>query len=173
MPSRKGHEETACQLEYSKTRIGLEAAVRNFILFVYIPFLTVNEGKTKYMLSTGTNVQRIGSQIMAVICHIHIHFNIVKEFIYLGSAVTTKNNVSLEIILSTIASRCYYGLNRHLGSRDLSPTTKLILYKTLILLVIQYEAEAWTLLSTAAAALRKILSFAFNPTMSCMSSSTI
>ena len=54
----------------------------------------------------------------------------------------------------TLANRCYYGLNGQLSNRDLSRTTKLILYKTLILPVLLYGAEAWTLLSTDAAALR-------------------
>ena len=56
-------------------------------------------------------------------------FDTVKEFIYLGSAVTTKNDVSLEIKRRiTLANRCYYGLNGQLSNRDLSRTTKLILY---------------------------------------------
>ena len=50
---------------------------------------------------------------------------------------------------------------------DLSRTTKLILYKTLILPVFLYGAEAWTLLSTDAAALRvferKVLRKIFGP----------
>ena len=41
---------------------------------------------------------------------------------------------------------CYYGLNRQLSSRHLSRSTKLILYKALII--------PWTLVSTDAAALR-------------------
>ena len=52
------------------------------------------------------------------------------------------------------SNSCYYGLNGELSSKDLSRTTKLILYKTLILTVLLYGAEAWTLLSTDAAALR-------------------
>ena len=40
MPSRRGHEEAACQLEYSKTRIVLVVArlttIRNFTLFACI-----------------------------------------------------------------------------------------------------------------------------------------
>ena len=72
-------------------------------------------------------------------------FDTVKEFIYLGSDVTTKNDVSLEIKRRIIlANRCYYGLNGQLSNRDLSRTTKLILYKTLILPVLLYGAEAWT-----------------------------
>ena len=91
------------------------------------------------------------------------------EFIYLGSAVTRKNDVSLEIKRRiTLANRCYYGLNGQLINRDLSRTTKLILYKTLILPVLLYGAEAWTLLSTDdAAALRvferKVLRKIFGP----------
>ena len=54
----------------------------------------------------------------------------------------------------TPANRCYYGLSRQLGNRDLSRTTKLILYKTLILPVLLYGAETWTLLNNDAVALR-------------------
>ena len=79
----------------------------------------------------------------------------VKKFIYQGSAVTTKNDVSLEIKRRiSLVNRCYYGLNMQLSNRDLFRTRKLILYKTLILLVHLYGAEAWTLLDTNAAALR-------------------
>ena len=41
-----------------------------------------------------------------------------------------------------------------MSSSDLSRTTNLMLYKTLILPVLLYGIEAWTLLSTDAAALR-------------------
>ena len=60
-----------------------------------------------------------------------------------------------------------HSLNGQLSNRDLSRTTKLILYKTLILPVLLYGAEAWTLLSTDAAALRvferKVLRKIFAP----------
>ena len=49
--------------------------------------LAVNEGKTKYMLATSGDVGRIDFQNTADNCT-------VKEFIYLGSVVTTKNNIS-------------------------------------------------------------------------------
>ena len=55
--------------------------------------LAVNEGKTKYMFSTSRDVRRIESRITVD----NYTFDTVKEFIYLGSAVTTKNDVSLEI----------------------------------------------------------------------------
>ena len=65
-----------------------------------------------------------------------------------------KIDVCLEIKSRvTLANRCYNGLNKQLSSRDLSRTTKLILYKTLILPVLLYGAEeVWTLLSADAAA---------------------
>ena len=53
--------------------------------------LAVNEGQTKYMLSTSRNVRRIDSQIMDD----DYTFDTVKELIYLESAVTTKNDVNL------------------------------------------------------------------------------
>ena len=75
--------------------------------------LAVNEGKTKYMFST--SFRRIDSRITAD----NDTFDTVKEFMYLGSAVTTKNDVSLEIKRKiTLANRCYYGLNRQLSIRD-------------------------------------------------------
>ena len=60
---------------------------------------------------------RIVSQITA---HSY-HFDVVKEFIYLGNAINTKNDVSLEIKLRvSLANSCYFDLNRQLSSRDLS-----------------------------------------------------
>ena len=87
---------------------------------------------------------------------------------YLGSAVNSKNNVSLEIKRRiTLANRCYYGLSRQLSSRALSRRTKVTLYKTLILPVLLYGAEAWVVTQSDAAALgvfeRKVLRKIFGP----------
>ena len=57
--------------------------------------LAVYEGKTKYMLSINRDVRRLDSQITAD----SYTFDTVKEFIYLGSAVTTENDVNLEIMV--------------------------------------------------------------------------
>ena len=100
--------------------------------------LAVNEGITKYMLSTSRVVRRIDSQLTTD----NYTFDIVREFIYFGFAVTTKNSVSLGIKHMIMMS-----------NRDLSRTIKLILYKRLILPVFFYGSEAWTLLSTEAVAL--------------------
>ena len=103
------------------------------------------------MFSTSRDVWCTDSQITAY----NYTFDMAKEFIYCGSAVTTKNYVRLKIKRRiALVNRCYYGLNRQLINRDLSRMTKLILYKTLILHVLLYGAEAWALLSTDAAALK-------------------
>ena len=53
--------------------------------------LAVNEGKKKYMLRTSGVVPRMGSQITAN----SYNFDVVKEFIYLGTTINTNNDVSL------------------------------------------------------------------------------
>ena len=89
--------------------------------------LAVNEGKTKYMLLTNGYVPRMGSQIT-----ISNNFDVVKEFIYLGTAININNDVSLKIKRrETLANSCYFGFNRQLSSRDLSRETKLTLYKAI------------------------------------------
>ena len=55
--------------------------------------LPVNEGKTKYMLLTSRDMRHIDSQITAD----NYTFEIVKEIVYLGFAVTSKNDASLEV----------------------------------------------------------------------------
>ena len=54
-------------------------------------------------------VPHMGLQIMAN----SYNFDNVKEFIYLGTAINTNNDVSMEIKRRvTFANRCYFGLNR-------------------------------------------------------------
>ena len=70
-------------------------------------------------------------------------FEIVQEFIYLGTQITADNNTSADIRRRiTLASRC---LLKHLRSKMLSRTTKLKLYNTLIVPVLIRGAEAWNL----------------------------
>ena len=103
--------------------------------------LAVNEVKTQYILSTNGEVRLIDSQIKVD----KYTFNIVKEFIYLGSVIITKNDFSLEIKRRiTFANSYFYGLNRQFSNSGRSCTTKLIFYKKLIVPVLLYDAEAWT-----------------------------
>ena len=114
-------------------------------------YVNLSSFRLMYMLSSSRYVRRINSQIMAD----KYTFDTVKEFIYLGSVISLKNTVCLEINSRiTLANRCCYGLNGQLSNRDLSRTTKLILYRSLILSALLYGVGAWTLLSTDAAGLR-------------------
>ena len=72
--------------------------------------LTVYEGKTKYRLSKfGVLIPKTTDNYT---------FDTVKGFIYLGSADTNKDNVSMEIKHRiTLANRRYYGLNGQLNNR--------------------------------------------------------
>lgn len=106
--------------------------------------LKVNASKTKYMLATrnesafrnfGQNVN-IGPN----------NFEVVKEFVYLGSLVNPSNNTSEEIIRRIVlGSRCLYGLNHLLRSKHLTRSTKIQIYNTLILPIVTYGSEAWEL----------------------------
>ena len=51
------------------------------------------KGKPKYILSTSGVVPRMGSQITAN----SNNFDVVKQFIYLGTAISINNDVSREI----------------------------------------------------------------------------
>jgi hypothetical protein len=53
------------------------------------------------------------------------HFEVANEFVYLGSLMTPTNDVSLEIQRRIqTASRCCFGLHKHLQSSHLSRQTK-------------------------------------------------
>jgi hypothetical protein len=73
--------------------------------------LAVNEEKMKFM--------EVGKKITTV-AHFTVgnyKFEKVHKFRYLGSLVTDKNNVSVEIKNRTgLGNKCYYGLRKHLGS---------------------------------------------------------
>nr|XP_043067135.1 uncharacterized protein LOC122321356 [Drosophila bipectinata] len=112
--------------------------------------LALNMEKTKFMLCSSRESRRLENQLTAE----NYSFGSVKEFIYLGTAITSTNDVSLEIKRRiTLANKCYFGLSRQFNSRALSRRTKTTLYKTLILPVLLYGAECWTVTQTDAAAL--------------------
>jgi hypothetical protein len=79
------------------------------------------------------------------------HFEVVKEFLYLGSLMTPTNDVRLEIqrrIQTT--NRCFFGLRKHLQSSHLSCQTKFTIpkftiHKTLCRPVLLFCSETWLL----------------------------
>ncbi|XP_052859679.1 uncharacterized protein LOC128266927 [Anopheles cruzii] len=97
------------------------------------------------MLAGGTEAdrKRLGSSIGID----GDEFEVVDEFVYLGSLVTADNDTSREIRRRIISgSRAYYGLHKQLRSNRLSTRTKCDLYKTLIRPVVLYGHETWTML---------------------------
>jgi hypothetical protein len=81
--------------------------------------LKINEQKTKYMIAARNDgtILDVGQSVVIG----DKHFEVVKEFVYLGSLMTPTNDVSLEIRRKIqIANRCFFGLRKHLQSSHLS-----------------------------------------------------
>jgi hypothetical protein len=104
----------------------------------------MNEQKTKYMIAARneTTIRDVGQNVAIG----DKHFEVVKEFVYLGSLMTPTNDVSLEIQRRIqTANRCFFALRKHLQSSHLSRQTKLTIHKTLIRPVLLYGSETWVL----------------------------
>jgi hypothetical protein len=106
--------------------------------------LKINEQKTKYMIAVGNDrtIRDVGQSVAIG----EKHFQVVKEFGYLGSLLTPTNDVSLEIQRRIqTANKCSFGLRKHLQSSHLSRQTKFTIHKTLIRPVLLYGSETWVL----------------------------
>lgn len=126
--------------------------------------LAVNSDKTKLMVSTTKTSSRLGRTVEVE----NHNFEIVQDFIYLGTTINKTNNISFEIKRRTIlANRCYFGLSKQFKNKAISRQTKITLYKTLILPVLLYGSEAWVLAKADEAVLgvfeRKILRKIYGP----------
>ena len=126
--NRKAMEEAYSSLKREAARIGL----------------IINSAKTKYMVAGRERGSPSGVGTVVVIDG--DTFEVVDEFVYLGTMVTCDNDVSREVKRRiAAANRAFYGLRSQLRSRSLHVRSKLALYKTLILPVALYGHEAWTL----------------------------
>ncbi|KAJ4427741.1 hypothetical protein ANN_25394 [Periplaneta americana] len=117
-------ENTGILLEASK-EIGLE----------------VNPEKTKYMImSRDENIVRNGNIKIG-----NLSFEEVEKFKYLGATVTNINNTREEIKHRiNMGNACYYSVEKLLSSSLLSKNLKVRIYKTVILPVVLYACETWT-----------------------------
>ncbi|XP_073814500.1 uncharacterized protein [Musca autumnalis] len=126
--------------------------------------LAVNGVKTKLMVSTrNMSINTAPSVNVGT-----YNFEVVKDFVYLGTAINTTNNISCEIRRRIVlANRCYFGLSKQFRNKATSRQTKITLYKTLILPVLMYGSEAWVLAQADKAVLcvfeRKILRKIYGP----------
>ncbi|PSN38555.1 hypothetical protein C0J52_14819 [Blattella germanica] len=104
--------------------------------------LEVNVNKTKYMVTRRNASCNGNGQLMTN----EGNFEEVAEFKYLGALITNRNEIQKEIKHRlNSGNACYYALQRLLSSRLLSKNIKLKIYKTVILPVILYGCETWTL----------------------------
>ena len=73
-------------------------------------------------------------------------FETVEEFKYLGTALTNQNSIPEEIKSRLrLGNACYYSVQNLLSSRLLSKNLNIKIYRTIILPVVLYGCEAWSL----------------------------
>jgi hypothetical protein len=73
-------------------------------------------------------------------------FERVEEFKYLGTTLTDQNSSQEEVkSRSKLGNACYYSVQNLLSSRLLSKNLKIRIYKTIILPVVRYGCETWSL----------------------------
>ncbi|KAJ4440720.1 hypothetical protein ANN_08868 [Periplaneta americana] len=104
--------------------------------------LEVNPEKTKYMImSRDQNIVRNGNIKIG-----DLSFEEVEKFKYLGATVTNINDTREEIKRRiNMGNACYYSVEKLLTSSLLSKNLKVRIYITVILPVVLYGCETWTL----------------------------
>ncbi|KAJ4442648.1 hypothetical protein ANN_04237 [Periplaneta americana] len=104
--------------------------------------LEVNPEKTKYMImSRDQNIVQNGNIKIG-----DLSFEEVEKFKYLGATVTNINDTREEIKRRiNMGNACYYSVEKLLSSSLLSKSLKVRIYKTVILPVVLYGYETWTL----------------------------
>ena len=104
--------------------------------------LEVSADKTKYIvMSQDQNAGRIQSVRID-----NSIFKRVEGFKYFGTTLTNQNSIAEEI-KSRLRSgnACYHSVQNLLSSRLLSKNLKIMIYRTIILPVVLYGCEAWSL----------------------------
>ncbi|KAJ4427683.1 hypothetical protein ANN_25332 [Periplaneta americana] len=104
--------------------------------------LEVNPEKTKYMImSRDENIVRNGNIKIG-----DLSFEEVEILKYFGATVTNINDTREEIKRRiNMGNACYYSVEKLLSSSLLSRNLKVRIYKTVILPVVLYGCETWTL----------------------------
>jgi hypothetical protein len=102
----------------------------------------VNADKTKYMvMSRESNAGRDDSVKID-----NSSIERVEEFKYLGTTLTDQNSIQEEIQSSlNLGNACYHSVQNLLSSRLLSKYLKIKIYRTIILPVVLYGCETWSL----------------------------
>ena len=69
----------------------------------------------------------------------------VEEFKYLGTTITNQNSIQEEKSRLKLGNSCYYSVQNLLSSSLLPKTLKIKIYRTIILPVVLYGCETWSL----------------------------
>ena len=70
-----------------------------------------------------------------------------EQFKYLGTTLTNKNSIQEEIKSRLkLGNACYYSVQKLLSSSLLSKNLKIEIYRTIILPVVLYGCESWSLI---------------------------
>jgi hypothetical protein len=73
-------------------------------------------------------------------------FDIVEQFKYLGTTLTNQNSIHEEKKSRLkLGNACYHFVQNILSSSLLSKCVKIMIYRTIILLVVLYACETWSL----------------------------
>jgi len=104
--------------------------------------LEVNADKTKYMvMSRGQNAEQSHSMETD-----NSSFERVEEFKYLGTTSTNQNSIQEEIKCRLKSGNaCYHSVQNLLSSSWLSRNLNIKIYRTIILPVVLYGCETWSL----------------------------
>jgi hypothetical protein len=104
--------------------------------------LEVNPERTKYMLVS--RCQKVGQRQSIKVGN--SSFESVSKFKYLGTTLTYQNCIHEEIKSSLYSGNaCYHSVQSLLSSHLLSRNVKVKIYKTIILPVVLYVCETWSL----------------------------
>lgn len=119
--------------------------------------LKINADKTKFMVSISQNLRRRFGQSLEIGQYF---FEIIDEFTYLKTIITSDNNESMEVKKRLAkANKAYFGLISLLKSKKLTRVSKMTIYRILIRPIITYEC--WMMKNVDAVGLgvseRKIL----------------
>lgn len=105
--------------------------------------LEVNVDKTKYMVATASTPLSTAPQTIQLG---ETSFNMIDNFVYLGSLVNSMNIIGEEVRRRvTIGNRCYFSLKKLFLSTTLSRKLKCTLYSTLVRPVVMYGSETWVM----------------------------